>query len=165
MVSLNTFLQQHNKWFTKRIDQVSLFYQYSSLFSHKTKWAFNNPSVINFLCSDKFFGTFAGPILLHITTYQGVVFAIVIIFLIAFWFFNGIKFSSSCVFIFYIVFSCSFCLLQMFVICGKYLIEKKNPLVLMLTWHLNCTNVFESLFKVKHFLWCDWWNTKDSYLC
>ena len=35
----------------------------------------------------------------------------------------GIRLSSGCVFIFYIVFS--FCLLQMFVICGNYLIEKK----------------------------------------
>ena len=38
----------------------------------------------------------------------------------------GIRFSSSCVFIFYIVFSLSFCLLQMFVIRGNYLIEKKD---------------------------------------
>ena len=38
----------------------------------------------------------------------------------------GISFSSSCVFIFYIVFSFSFCLLQTFVIRGNYLIEKKK---------------------------------------
>ena len=38
----------------------------------------------------------------------------------------GMSFSSGCVFIFYIVFSFSFCLLQTFVIRGYYLIEKKN---------------------------------------
>ena len=37
----------------------------------------------------------------------------------------GTRLSSGCVFIFYFVFSFSFCLLQMFVICGNYLIEKK----------------------------------------
>ena len=40
----------------------------------------------------------------------------------------GIRFSSSCMFIFYIAFSFSFCLLQTYVISGNYLIEKKNPL-------------------------------------
>ena len=38
----------------------------------------------------------------------------------------GIRFSSSCVYIFYIVFSFSFCLLQTFVIRGNYLTEKKG---------------------------------------
>ena len=42
-------------------------------------------------------------------------------------FFMGIRFSSSCTFIFYIVFSFSVFLLQMFVICGIYLTEKKDP--------------------------------------
>ena len=38
----------------------------------------------------------------------------------------GVRFSSSCVFVFYIVFSFSFCLLKMFVIWGNFLIEKKK---------------------------------------
>ena len=38
----------------------------------------------------------------------------------------GIRFSISCVFILYIVFSFSFCLLQTLVIRGNYLIEKKK---------------------------------------
>ena len=60
-----------------------------------------------------------------VLSHQGIAFVIVIIFLIALLLFNG--FSSSCMFIFYIVFSFSVYLLQMFVVCGIYLTDKKDP--------------------------------------
>ena len=81
--------------------------------------------ILHYICSDNFFGAFTDPILLHLATHQGIVFVTVIIFLIALLLLMGIRFSSSCVFIFYIVFPFSFCLLQLFVICENYLIEKK----------------------------------------
>ena len=51
----------------------------------------------------------------------------------------AIKFSISCAFIFYIVFSFSFCLLQIFVIRGNYLIEKKKKE----KKPTNCLSVFD----------------------
>ena len=50
----------------------------------------------------------------------------------------GIRFSSSFVFIFYILFLFSFCLLQMFVIHRNYLIEKKNTTV-----YSKCDQTFD----------------------
>ena len=38
----------------------------------------------------------------------------------------GVRYSNGCVFIFHVVSSFSFCLLQTFVIRGNYLIEKKK---------------------------------------
>ena len=52
-----------------------------------------------------------------------------------------IKFGSSCVFIFYIVFSFSFCMLQMFVICGNDLIEKKKG------WNIMCSPLSISISR------------------
>ena len=88
-------------------------------------------TILYYICSEKFFGAFIDPILLHIAIHQGIVFVIVIVFstfFIVILFL--IRFSSSCVFIFYIVFSFPFCLLQMFVTCGNYLIEKKKGIFL-----------------------------------
>ena len=68
--------------------------------------------ILHYIYSDKFFGAFTDPILLHIATHQGIVFVTVIVFLIALLLLMDIRFSSSCVFIFYIVFSFSFCLLH-----------------------------------------------------
>ena len=83
-------------------------------------------TILHYICSDKFFGAFTDPILLHIVTHQGLFFFLLSYFWLPYCFLMGIRFSSSCVFIFYIVFSFSFCLLQAFVICGNYLVEKKN---------------------------------------
>ena len=83
-------------------------------------------TILHYTCSYKFFRAFIDPILLHVVTCQGIFFVIVIIFLIALLLLMGIRFSSSSMFIFYIVFSFSFCLLQTFVIRGNYLIEKKR---------------------------------------
>ena len=55
-----------------------------------------------------------------------VFFLLLLYFWLPYCFLLGIRFSTSCVFIFYIVFSFSFCLLQTFVIHGNYLIENKN---------------------------------------
>ena len=48
-------------------------------------------TLLHYICSNKIFGAFADPILLHIMTHQGIVFVIVIIFLIALLLFNGHK--------------------------------------------------------------------------
>ena len=109
--SLNTFLQRIinglPNWLTKFHYVISIH----NCFHSKEN---GNCTILHYICSDKFFGAFSYPILLHIATNQSIVFVILM----------GIRFSSSCVFIFCIVFSFSFCLLQMFVICGNYLIGK-----------------------------------------
>ena len=58
----------------------------------------------------------------------------------------GIRFGSNCVFIFYVVFSFSFCLLQMSVICGNYSIEKKNAEPTFFSYKM----LDESLNQFKH---------------
>ena len=76
--SPSKFLHQHNKCFTKLIDQVSLFYQHSWLFSPKKM------GIAYYICRDKIFDAFANPKLLHITTHQGFFFFLsIVIFLIA----------------------------------------------------------------------------------
>ena len=84
-----------------------------------------NCIILYYIYSDKFFNFFwcihwpriANEGIVSCYCYQ--IFNRLIAFLM------GIRFSSSCVFIFFIVFSFSFCMLLMFVICGNYLIEKK----------------------------------------
>ena len=68
-----------------------------------------------------------------LTPYSYILWLVKVFFLLLllyFWlpycFLMGIRFSKSCVFIFYIVFSFSFCLFQTFVIHRNYLIEKKH---------------------------------------
>ena len=83
--------------------------------------------ILHYTCSYKFFCAFTDPILLHIVIHQGIFcLSLLSYFKLPYCFLMGIRFSSSCVFIFYIVFTFLFCLLQTFVIRGIYLIEKKD---------------------------------------
>ena len=108
-------------WLTKFHYFISIHFIHLSLFHSKEK---SHYTILHYEWSGKFFGALTDPILLYITTHLDIVFVIGIIFLFPYCFLMGIRFSSSCVFIFYIVFSFLFCLSQMFVIRGNYLTEK-----------------------------------------
>ena len=121
-----TLLQQHNKWFTKLIDEVSLFYQHYLCFHSKEN---GHCKILHYICSDKFFGALTDPILLHIVTHQGIFF-LLSYFWLPYCFLMGIRFSSSCVFIFYIVFSFSLVAAD---VCNTWKLfdRKKNCLALI----------------------------------
>ena len=70
----------------------------------------------------------------------------------------GIRFSTSCVFIFYIVFSFSFCLLLTFVVRGNYLIEKKCSYLKYLGWPYK-----EYIKTAKHDGSCEEWLSENDF--
>ena len=109
----NAFPHRHNKWFTKLIVQTSLFYQHASLSSLRENV---HCAILHYVCTGKFFGVFADPILLTIVTNQSVVFVTVVIFWMLYYFLMDIYLSIEVV-----------CLLFMrFGICGNYWIGKNH---------------------------------------
>ena len=89
-------------------------------------------TILHYICSYKFFGALTDPTLLHILTHQGIFLILLSYFQLPYCFLMGIRFSNSCVFIFYIVFSFSLQTLFVADFCNMWKLFDRNIYILNL---------------------------------
>ena len=89
-------------------------------------------TILHYICSYKFFGALTDLTLLHILTHQGIFLILLSYFQLPYCFLMGIRFSSSCVFIFYIVFSFSLQTLFVADFCNTWKLFDRNIYILNL---------------------------------